>query len=614
MNQEAARRWPKAQAREPLVGVAVLLKRHAALLIILSSLCLNLALMIAPGWEQDLYWHDVWLRESLKTGVPSIPEKVWCDYPPGYLYLLKLVGWAWVSVAGPLPEAGTITMRYLLKLMPLLGNLAGSLLLYWIASRQVKRSTALVVLAGYAFNPALLFNSAVWGQADSVLSVLVLLAAHALLSGYAFWGFAAYAVVILIKFQAVVVLPLLVYAVWLRKGFPGLVRAYFGLLATAGIILLPSFMAGKVEWVVKTALGASGRYPMVSMNAANIWWLYGKEASPTISDGLRFGNSTLSFYSLGMVMFCAATVLILLRVRATSGLAEPRVRGEFYAACALQFLAFYLFPTQMHERYIVPAVIFLAAAAIYNRFYWPFYALLSLTVCWSLASTLKANYVDGLGWLGKTLDALGLGPRLLPASRGDMMVASCLVIGTFVVLLYFVRSRKYALTATAWIAGITLGVGLVAFSPRHNDVLLSDWDPVITYQGWGKLMRNKSVLDERLEPHGYIFKRGIGTHTWSWLKYHVNEQFDEFETCYGIDYPGCQNQVFFRIQAEYKVEDGYDRRTLHESKAVTPGDIPHYVRVSIKGAEFLILEVTEGDDGRNCDHVAWLNPVLIRGK
>ena len=49
-----------------------------------------------------------WMRTALDYGVSHIYEKVWCDYPPGYLYLLQGVGFLWKTVTNsPIPADNT---------------------------------------------------------------------------------------------------------------------------------------------------------------------------------------------------------------------------------------------------------------------------------------------------------------------------------------------------------------------------------------------------------------------------------------------------------------------------------------------------------------------------
>ena len=55
------------------------------------SLLIHLLLVPARGWERDLYWFATWMRTSLEAGAAHVADKVWCDYPPGYIYLLETV-------------------------------------------------------------------------------------------------------------------------------------------------------------------------------------------------------------------------------------------------------------------------------------------------------------------------------------------------------------------------------------------------------------------------------------------------------------------------------------------------------------------------------------------
>ena len=147
-----------------------------------------------------------------KVDVAHLDEQVWCDYPPVYLYGLKGLGAGWQSLFGALPEAGSLASRFLLKLPPVLADLLGAWVLFRLALPHLGRRRSLLVLSAYAFNPATTFNSAVWGQVDSLLGLLLLLAAWAVARERVELGFAVLTAACLFKIQAVVVVPALALA------------------------------------------------------------------------------------------------------------------------------------------------------------------------------------------------------------------------------------------------------------------------------------------------------------------------------------------------------------------------------------------------------------------
>src|SRR5262245_1366928 len=111
--------------------------RHAAALVaaVLGAAFIIHALLIpAPGWERDQYWFATWMRTAVDRGVAHVSEFTWCDYQPGYLYVLQGLGLLWTALTGaPLPADGTIALRVLIKLVPSLADLATAWVLYRLA-------------------------------------------------------------------------------------------------------------------------------------------------------------------------------------------------------------------------------------------------------------------------------------------------------------------------------------------------------------------------------------------------------------------------------------------------------------------------------------------------
>lgn len=568
--------------------------------ILAAALLGHLLLVNAPGYERDIYWFGTWMRTSVEQGVARVSEKVWCDYPPGYLYLLEGTGLLWKLFTGQAtPADDTLGIRFLVKLVPILTDVAGGWVLFVLASSRLSRRRALLVAGGYAANPAMVFTSAVWGQADSVTGVVLALSVWALARRRTAVAFGLLAFAVLVKFQAVVLLPLFLLAVVRTQGAAGLREAYKGTAFVALTLLLPFFWAGRAETVFQTALTAVGRYPYISMNAHNVWWLVGGARSPETSDAMRVGNAFLSYHAIGFLMLGVATCLILWRLWEDLGRERGKPGGDYarplFHAAAVQVMAFYLLPTQMHERYIVPAVILLAAGCIWSAGITWLYGILSLVVFVSLASTLHAIYPGGLGSLG----------GLFPAARQDVFVVGVVLVLLFGVLLFWGARRRFLVAGPAVVAGAALLATFATHLPLSSAVSLGDWEPVEKTQGWEEPRRNRSVDNRRLSVAGFIFRHGIGTHADSRLTYHLNGAFREFDAAYGVDDEAARGQLIrFRVLV--------DGQVVHDSGEVRATGWPRHVRISVQGARYLTLEVLGGADGLDSDHADWLVPMLLR--
>jgi len=568
-----------------------------------GALLVHLVLMPAQGWERDQYWFATWMRTAIERGVAHVSEAVWCDYPPGYLYVLKAVGVLWTALVGaPIPADGTVALRFLVKLVPTMADLATAWVLYRLAVTQMGVSraahripTSLLVLAGYAYNPAIVFTSAVWGQVDSLTCLLLLLAVWAIGERRCAAGGGLAAAAVLVKLQAVVVVPALLLATAHLDGWKGLFAAARGAAVVVVVLLLPFFVAQRTDSVIATMFGASGRYPFISMNAHNLWWFIGGARSINISDAMRVGNDLFTYQALGFVMFASATLLLLWRLWRDLYVSGRQPLPSLIEAALLQLLAFYLFPTEMHERYIVPALVFLAALCIWKPRAWWLYVVCSLAVLVSLASTLSTTFPQPLGPVG----------WLLRADRAETFVLSTIFVAVFVALLFWTSDRRFQLLAPAAIVAVVVATAGAATLPLRSAQLLSEWEPTEQSQEWATMRRNRSVDDHRLSAFGFMFRHGIGTHAASRLTYHLNGAFRVFDTALALDDEANRGQMIrFRILT--------DGSTRFDSGNISGGGFPRHVRVPIDGAQFLTLEVLDGGDGINSDHADWLEPTLLR--
>jgi hypothetical protein len=562
------------------------------LALLAGSLALHLALMPARGYERDMTWLATWMDGAAAEGAPHVYGKLACNYPPGFIYVLEAEGLLWrAATHAELPPDGSAARRFLIKAVPALADLAIAWVLYRLAAARIGPRGALLVLAAVAYNPALLFLSGVWGQFDSIAALLVLLAGAAVAARRPAAGLALAAAAVLVKFQAVVLAPVLLVEVLRRDGARGVVAAASGAAAVALLLLLPFFWAGRAADLVAAVSGLVGYFPFISLHAPNVWWLVGGADAPTISDALRVGNGVLTYRSLGTVALAGATALILARLWR-----DPREdrAAAVLEACALEMIAFSLFPTEMHERYVVPALAPLAAACLARPRAWWLYGALSGVALLAMGGSLEATYPGHAGPLA----------RLLPASGAGMSIAAAGLLSIFLAL-FATRDRPFMLGAAAAAGALAAAVATIAWWPLARPARLCEWEPVAARQDWGTPRHDRSVEGRRLEVFGFIFRHGIGTHASSRLTYHLNGAFRTFDTCFGLDSETNRGQrIEFRV-----LVDGAVR---FSSGPFAGYEWPRHVRLPVAGAQFLTLEVLDGGDGNTGDHGDWLEPVLER--
>jgi dolichyl-phosphate-mannose-protein mannosyltransferase len=378
-------------------------------LIGMFAAALLVRVLVAPysGYYGDLKIFRAWAMRLDEVGLQRFYDAGWADYPPGYLYVLWLIGKASV-------QPGWL----LLKLPAILGDLA----LAWIAGtfavriapRTLRERLPLrpVVAAAVLFNPAVIMLSAVWGQVDVLPAVFVLWSLYLLFTGPRSFGreivaLLVFAVAVAMKPQSCFVLPAILYALYRRHllrrprselpqgaltiGFSGALS--LGLWALSGL----PFGLSPLE-LVRFLRESASLYSVTSANAFNLWGIVGFWQRDTPGRGDFVSVVGISALHLGILLFAVGAAVVLWRTHRAIERGANEGLALTVAAAALGLLAFALL-TRMHERYMFYSLAFLAPLVFVRQLRWAF-ALLSglffLNLWWVYA------YSNSRGDLGRS--------------------------------------------------------------------------------------------------------------------------------------------------------------------------------------------------------------------
>ncbi len=107
---------------------------------------------------------------------------------------------------------------------------------------------------------------------------------------------------------------------------------------------------------------------------------------------------------------------------------------------------------------------------------------------------------------------------------------------------------------------------------------------------------------------GQTYARGIGVHAWTRMTYDVPPRARTFQAVVGLSDStkvcGAPAAVTFEIRNERG-------ELLYDSGRIDTETAPKVAQVDLKGAKAITLEVTEGGNGRDCDHANWGQPVFL---
>lgn len=328
--------------------------------ILFSGAFLLRALLAARsmGFDSDTVCFAAWANRIYELGPKGFysPE-VFTDYPPGYMYLLYLIGAVYAKSGISFLGAGHLL---LLRLPSILSDLGCGALLGLAARKRLSSRTGFFLCLAYLFQPAVILNSSVWGQVDSVFTLTLLVACLALYGGRLSVAYLAFGAGLLIKPQALFIAPVLLTGflkqVILRDFSVRRLLVNLGeILATlAGMVLLcvPFGLAN----VWKQYFSTIGSYPYASVNAYNFWALLGK--SWVHQDELLLGLPIRLWGTLLLSCVIAATLII--------GLAKRTATVNYAFLSAFLLVGIFVFSVRMHERYLYPAMLFFLLAYVFT--------------------------------------------------------------------------------------------------------------------------------------------------------------------------------------------------------------------------------------------------------
>jgi dolichyl-phosphate-mannose--protein O-mannosyl transferase/Gpi18-like mannosyltransferase len=404
------------------------------------GLLLRLFFIKDAGFSTDVSTFEAWTISLLDHGLANFyGASGFTDYPPGYFYILAVVGHVWAPFRAG--DAGFGLLAIMVKMPAILADIGVGALIYAIAKRFASDRMAILASACYVLNPAVIYISANWGQVDAIAGGLALLAAFFLLKSddevgtYSIyiplaWVTLAYS--LLIKPQAAIVAPIFIAFAFVNPEMRSkrVISTIIG-LACAGLFTLllvepfhPSSPIAALLWLLQRDQIGSSVYPYNTVNAFNLWAIKGPFWQP--DSQLIVG---IPQYIWGLVLVIAALILIIWRYvtdRTPSGLLE---------SCSLALIAFFILATRMHERYIFDGLLFsIACIPVARRYVW---STLTLTI------VLFANLIYSLQYLAAVT---GHTPGVDAANLWGWgtSIYSLLAVGTFFALGYVNLGRGEA--------------------------------------------------------------------------------------------------------------------------------------------------------------------------
>ena len=340
-----------------------------------------------PGYQVDIGCFTGWGQMVLQYGFADFYEQGFCDYPPGYLYVLG--GQALFASLLGIPT-GSAAYGLIIKLIPMLCDLASSYLLYTIGKKQGKPLYGLIAATAYAFAPAVLVDSAMWGQMDSVLVLLMLLVICFFLEKKPLWAAIFYGIAVTVKPQALMLGTVMLCGYVLeimdapKQGFKKLFAGIGVCIAVMAVICVPFLAHQPVTYILEKYFSTVTSYPYATVNAMNLFYLFG--GNWLAQESTKLGLSYAAWGTIGIALSVIGGCALCFASREKRSIpltAALTLAGVFFLGC------------RMHERYMFPilGLLLLAALLYHDKRLWALFGGFSVTNAVNIYVVLQNEHI-----------------------------------------------------------------------------------------------------------------------------------------------------------------------------------------------------------------------------
>ncbi len=363
--------WAVAEIWRPALAAG----RDAWMLAACLMLAITAVKFVALFHLTGFYW-DIWAKTNRAVLAAALgPSQIYNPglpvdaYPPGSLYLLWLSGWL-----GKLLEPTANGFRVIVETPPLIADCLIGLTIYFAAWRERRGLRAFIIMMMFALNPALIFDTLVWGQSDSVVALPMLAAAILILTGRYRMGWSAAAISILAKPQALAFTPPLALWTLFDAGLVECVWCAVAFLGTVAIGVLPYQLGHPWNWIFNVYKDLGTRFSDASVGAFNFMGLIGGMNRPD-TDEVFAG---ISYSGFGLSIVCAVYVV------ASYMMWRARAARAALLAMFVALFGVFMFAPRMHERYLYYPLVFLIPIALESEFLTSIFAIVTGTFLFNL--------------------------------------------------------------------------------------------------------------------------------------------------------------------------------------------------------------------------------------
>lgn len=331
-------------------------------LILTLAFIIRIAMFPIPGYQVDLNTFSSWFSTAAQYGPRVFYNIVWCDYPPLNIYLF----WSLGSIANSLSFFGTSQIYNLIKIVPSVIDIATSAVIFFFLRERLDFKKSIIGTSLYAFNPAIIINSAIWGQLDAIYTFLILISLIFILTSKPKLSIIFLVLGLLTKPQSIAIAPLILFLIIKQYNWKTIVTSLLAGVITLFAVIIPFEWSNPITFLSNIYFGAYEGYAYTTVNAFNLWALGG-----------LWVQETIFLFIIGWTLFGVLVTFVLYVLQKRYSFSGNRL--VIFIAFTL-FLGFFVLPTRIHERYLFPAISILTLAFPFSKKIMPIYIISSLTL------------------------------------------------------------------------------------------------------------------------------------------------------------------------------------------------------------------------------------------
>jgi len=381
-------------------------KTDKTLIILLAVAALTVRLALAffndLSHPTDMIAFRAWGEMVINGGFRNFyGSPYFTDYPPGYMYVLAALAWIRQTF-----EIGfdSLLHNFIIKMPAMLADVATVVFIYMTAIKfhdgklaMKKDVFAACAALLYALNPAIIINSAVWGQVDSIHTLLLVISIYLISQRKMLPSVLIFSLSIVVKPQSFMLSPIYLFVFFKFVFGEGVLEfnikrlgklAGYGLIcfAVIGLMLAPFIDFTNLPErfldiaVFRQYADTFTTYPFITHNAYNLYSLLGLNTGHV--DSIAIWG--ISYNTLGTFF------LVIITLFSFYLLYKKNDTGNVFFVGAMLVISTFVLSVRMHERYGFPALAMLLLAYVTTKDKRILYLYLGFSASFFL------NYIDVL--------------------------------------------------------------------------------------------------------------------------------------------------------------------------------------------------------------------------